>query len=82
MVAFQEKWETVPLLVMPECDIKRRTSSPIVSFIGSTARKALKTKEANGTVVNNHQAPKQVEISLPEKTVSRHSENASSGACC
>ncbi|XP_028404912.1 adenylate cyclase type 3-like isoform X2 [Dendronephthya gigantea] len=60
-----KKWETVPLLVMPECEAKRRTSSPIVSLLGASARKALKGKEngeGNGTPRNH------VEISMPEKT--------------
>ena len=54
---------------MPECEAKRRTSSPIVSLLGTTARKALKTKESNGTEENGT-VRHQVEISVPEKTVS------------
>ncbi len=53
---------------MPECENKRRTSSPIVSLLGTTARKALKTRENNG-VEENGAVGRHVEISMPEKTV-------------
>ena len=51
---------------MPESETKRRTSSPIISFI-ETTRKVLKTKESNdGSASNTRQ---ETEITMPEKTV-------------
>lgn len=56
------------MLVMPECEAKRRTSSPIVTLLGTTARRALRTKENNFCEENGNQ-PHHAEISMPEKTV-------------